>query len=81
YDRANHVLTKHEKQLHALANALLEYETLSGDEIDELVEKGKFDRPDGEVAKPTAVPSAGASIPKAGRNKKGPFGDPKPQGA
>ena len=81
YDRAKHLLTKHNDQLHALANALLEYETLSGEEIDELVKNGKFERPDGGVVKPTAVPSVGASIPKAGRKKKGPFGDPEPQGA
>ena len=45
YDRAKHVLTENEKQLHALANALLEYETLSGEEIDELVKTGKLNRP------------------------------------
>ncbi|MEO0439883.1 MAG: ATP-dependent zinc metalloprotease FtsH [Pseudomonadota bacterium] len=82
YDRAKDVLTTHEKQLHLLANALLEYETLSGDEIDELIESGKFERPDGDVIKPSEVPSVGTSIPKAGKKRKGPFGggDPKPQG-
>ncbi len=82
YDRAKDVLTTHEKQLHLLANALLEYETLSGDEIDELIETGKFERPDGDVIKPSEVPSVGTSIPKAGKKRKGPFGggDPKPQG-
>lgn len=82
YDRAKDVLTKFEKQLHLLANALLEYETLSGEEIDKLIETGKFERADGDVIKPSAVPSVGTSIPKAGKNRKGPFsGDPKPQGA
>jgi len=81
YARAKHLLTKHNDQLHALANALLEYETLSGEEIDELVKNGKFHRPDGDVVKPAAVPTVGASLPKAGRKKKGPFNDPKPQGA
>ncbi|CAH9069947.1 unnamed protein product [Cuscuta europaea] len=33
YDRVKNLLKKHEKALHALANALLEYETLSSDEI------------------------------------------------
>ncbi|NQV94928.1 MAG: ATP-dependent zinc metalloprotease FtsH, partial [Sphingomonadales bacterium] len=80
YGRAKHLLTKHEDQLHALANALLEYETLSGDEIDEVIKNGKFERPDRDIVKPTAVPSIGATIPKTGRKKKGPFGDPKPQG-
>ncbi len=81
YDRAKDVLTKHEKQLHLLANALLEYETMSGDEIDSLVKDGKFERPDGDVVKPSSVPTVGTSIPKAGKKRKGPFGDPKPQGA
>ncbi|KAJ8442098.1 hypothetical protein Cgig2_007936 [Carnegiea gigantea] len=33
YDRVKDLLKKHEKALHALANALLEYETLSSEEI------------------------------------------------
>ncbi|XP_057950412.1 ATP-dependent zinc metalloprotease FTSH 11, chloroplastic/mitochondrial [Malania oleifera] len=33
YDRVRALLKKHEKALHALANALLEYETLSAEEI------------------------------------------------
>jgi cell division protease FtsH len=33
YARATDVLTKHIDQLHSVAKALLEYETLSGDEI------------------------------------------------
>ncbi|XP_027351191.1 ATP-dependent zinc metalloprotease FTSH 11, chloroplastic/mitochondrial-like isoform X5 [Abrus precatorius] len=33
YDRVKALLKKHEKALHALANALLEYETLSAEEI------------------------------------------------
>ncbi|KAK4770269.1 hypothetical protein SAY87_030801 [Trapa incisa] len=33
YDRVKAMLRKHEKALHALANALLEYETLSAEEI------------------------------------------------
>ncbi|XP_068644466.1 ATP-dependent zinc metalloprotease FTSH 11, chloroplastic/mitochondrial-like [Aristolochia californica] len=33
YDRVKRLLKKHEKALHALANALLEYETLTADDI------------------------------------------------
>mgnify|MGYP003335775511 CR=1 FL=1 len=35
--RAKHVLTEHIDQLHLLAGALLEYETLSGEEIKKLI--------------------------------------------
>ncbi|HKX22462.1 MAG TPA: cell division protein FtsH, partial [Rhizorhapis sp.] len=80
YDRAKTVLTEQEHQLHLLANALLEYETLSGEEIKSLLETGEFHRDDGVVAKPSSVPAAGSSIPKT-RRRKGPFGDTAPQGA
>ena len=81
YTRAKDVLTKHENQLHLLANALLEYETLSGEEIASLLKDGKFERPDGDVIQTSSVPTVGTSIPKSGKKHKGPFGDPKPQGA
>ncbi|KAM0938464.1 putative peptidase M41, AAA+ ATPase domain, ATPase, AAA-type, core, peptidase, FtsH [Dioscorea sansibarensis] len=37
YDRVKGLLRKHENALHALANALLEYETLSADEIKKIL--------------------------------------------
>jgi ATP-dependent metalloprotease len=37
YGRVKRLLKKHEKQLHALANALLERETLTADEINKVV--------------------------------------------
>jgi cell division protease FtsH len=77
--RAKDVLTKHLDQLHQLAGALLEYETLSGDEIKKLLSDGDIGRPEsGMTGKPVAV--AGTSIPKT-RRPKGPFGNPAPQGA
>jgi cell division protease FtsH len=80
YDRAKHVLSEHVDQLHTLAQALLEFETLSGDEIQEIIATGKLDRPDGKSIKPDVAPGIGAVIPRAGK-RKGPFHDPKPQGA
>jgi cell division protease FtsH len=65
YDRAKMLLKKHKKQLELLANALLEFETLSGD----------------AASKPSLVPPVGSSIPKAGRGKSGGLGDAKPQSA
>lgn len=79
YDRAKVVLTANEAQLHLLANALLEYETLSGDEIKSLLDKGEFTRDDGAKIKSDAIPAAGNSIPRAGR-KGGKLGGAASQG-
>lgn len=76
--RATEILTAQEDKLHLLAQAMLEYETLTGDEIDQLMKDGKIDRPD-EAKGPVAVkPVSGVAVPKAGR-KLG--GGPAPQGA
>jgi len=77
--RARSVLTDHIDQLHLLAGALLDYETLSGDEIKRLVAGEDIGRPDPGAAKPS-VPRAGTSIPKT-RRPSGPFGSPSPAGA
>ena len=44
HDYAREILTTHVDKLHDLGNALLEYETLSGDEIKLVLEGGKIDR-------------------------------------
>ncbi|AUW59819.1 cell division protein FtsH [Sphingobium sp. SCG-1] len=80
YNRAKELLVEHEDQLHLLANAMLEYETLSGDEIKTLLDKGEITRDDGTTIRPSSIPAAGTAIPKT-RRRKGPFGDPAPQGA
>jgi cell division protease FtsH len=77
YDRAKHLLTENEKQLHALAKALLEYETLTGDEIRTLIDGGEIDR--GGSSRPS-IPTAGSSIPKAKRPVSG-IGGPAQAGA
>ncbi len=79
HNRAKQLLSDHLNELHLLANALLEFETLSGDEIKTLLEKGELIR-EGETIRPAAVPAAGSSIPKTGR-RKGSVSDPAPQGA
>ena len=75
--RANDILKTQEAKLHVVALALLEYETLTGDEIKQLMETGKLDRPDAPSgpAMPTAV--RGSAIPKAGKK----FGGTAAQGA
>ncbi|MGE5563183.1 MAG: ATP-dependent zinc metalloprotease FtsH [Bacillota bacterium] len=78
YKRAQTVLTEHREQLETLAKALLEYETLSGDEIKKVLEGGTIDR--GGVKGPS-IPAAGSSIPKAKRPKTGAIGGPAAAGA
>ncbi len=78
-ERAKHVLGEHIDQLHTVAGALLEYETLTGDEIKRLIAGEDLDRQD--MSKTTInVPRAGTSIPKT-RRPGGPFGTPSPIGA
>ncbi|UIP06855.1 ATP-dependent zinc metalloprotease FtsH [Erythrobacter sp. SDW2] len=76
--RATEVLTSQEDKLHLLAQALLEYETLTGEEINQLLKDGKLDRPDQPRGPTIAAPVAGATVPKAGK-KFG--GGAAPQGA
>jgi cell division protease FtsH len=77
YNRATSVLTEHRSELETLALALLEYETLSGDEIKMIIAGESIDR--GRSAKP-ALPTAGSSIPKS-RKPSGEIGGAAPAGA
>ena len=67
HKRATLILKKQVKQLHLLAEALLEYETLTGDEITELLDKGKLDRPEHPGGTLPPAPVRGSAVPKAGR--------------
>ena len=78
--RATDVLKSQEDKLHLLAQALLEYETLSGEEIDQLMKDGKIDRPDQPSGPVVAQPLPGSAVPKAGK-KFGGEGGAAPQGA
>ncbi|MES2147276.1 MAG: ATP-dependent zinc metalloprotease FtsH [Pseudomonadota bacterium] len=77
YDRAKTVLTEFRAELETLAQALLEYETLSGDEIKRVLAGETIDR--GGASTPS-LPAAGSSIPKAKRPKPG-IGGPAAAGA
>jgi cell division protease FtsH len=78
YKRAESLLTENRDQLEMLAKALLEYETLSGDEIRKVLDGETIDR--GSTRGPS-LPSAGSSIPKAKRPKPGAIGGPAAAGA
>jgi len=79
YDRAKQLLSDHVDELHALAAALLEYETLTGEEIKKAV-KGEDIGRDNPGAKPTSLPVSGGSIPST-RRPRGGIGGAAPQGA
>ncbi|MEM7460467.1 MAG: ATP-dependent zinc metalloprotease FtsH [Pseudomonadota bacterium] len=78
-DDARAVMTKFRDQWSALAEALLEYETLTGDEIRALINDGKLpERPD----EPDEPPRPNAAVPVIGKrrmDKGGDFGgEPEP---
>jgi cell division protease FtsH len=69
--RAREVLGTHIDKLHALAGALLEFETLTGDEIKTLLDGGTIDRGDGAVRPAAPQLTGGSAIPKIGRKRPG----------
>ncbi|WP_026358532.1 ATP-dependent zinc metalloprotease FtsH [Aureimonas ureilytica] len=64
-NRARAVLREHIDQLHTLTNGLLEYETLSGDEVRDLLAGKPLARDMGD----DTPPSRGSAVPKAGSTK------------
>jgi len=66
YALANDILTKGVDELHRLAKGLLEYETLSGDEIELLLKGENLDREDSEAdeSAESAVPTSGSGSHK-----------------
>ena len=73
------MLTTQRDKLELLAEALLEYETLSGEDITELMESGKLDRPDQPSGPARPVGTGSVGVPKAGKRFSG--GGEAPQGA
>jgi cell division protease FtsH len=65
YDTATRILTEKRDQLEILAKGLLEFETLSGDEMKGLLE-GK--RPVREDTSTTPQPPRGSAVPATGSN-------------
>jgi len=65
YNRAHDILSKHTDDLHVLAKGLLEYETLTGDEIVALLKgippvRAPYEEPEPQRGQgPTSVPQAG----------------------
>lgn len=82
YAEAHRIIKTKRKAWIAIAEGLLEYETLSGDEIKELIKGNKPDRDSGDDAPPSrgsGVPSAGKRGKKKGDEPEGGL-EPQPQG-
>jgi len=82
-EAAREVLTEHMDDLHTLAKGLLEYETLSADEVQTLLDGGDIDRSaGGEAAAPgkrSSVPTAGRAAGKGRGGERGGGWEPEPQ--
>ncbi len=84
YETAKRILTEKNDEFVRLAEGLLEYETLTGDEIQKVINGEKLDRSDDDGVPPTATGTGGhAAIPKTGKPRRGPESDggmePQPQ--
>ncbi|MGQ2908251.1 MAG: ATP-dependent zinc metalloprotease FtsH [Aliihoeflea sp.] len=76
YTEARRILTDHRDGWLAIAEGLLEYETLSGDEIRQLIKGEKPARDMGDDTPPTR----GSTVPKAGGRKEDKKGGEEPGG-
>jgi cell division protease FtsH len=82
YQTAKRILTEKSDDLERLAQGLLEYESLTGDEIRKVLNGEKLDRSDDAGMPPTPPEGSRAAIPKAGKPKRGDDGlegGPEPQ--
>jgi cell division protease FtsH len=70
------ILSEHIDDLHALANALLEYETLNGDEIHAVLRGESIVRPTGDDD--SSEDGARSSVPSSGKASPDPEPEPQP---
>lgn len=75
YQKAESIIRENIDDLHTIANGLLEYETLSGDEIEGLLRGEPPHRP--EPTDTDSGPGALSAVPSVGKSKN--VGDAKPQ--
>ncbi len=80
--KARKVLTDHMDDLHAVAKALLEFETLSGAEVQTIIDGGNIDRsdetPSGPTGRRSSVPTSGKAAGKDSGESPGGL-EPEPQ--
>ena len=83
--KAREILTRDKDQLEAITQALLEYETLSGTEVDDILAGKGVHRPDPddtptEGGAKTSVPSSGKGAAKDKKDGPGIGAEPQPEG-
>jgi cell division protease FtsH len=74
YDRARTILVENMDKLHAMAQALMKYETIDGDQIDDIM-AGKDPRPPKDWSDQVPPSDSGAAT-RRDDGKTGPVGDP-----
>jgi cell division protease FtsH len=84
YETAKNILTEHSEGFERLAQGLLEYETLTGDEIARVIAGETIDRSDDGDLPPVGGEGSHAAVPKAGKSKRPDLGgeggmEPQPQ--
>ena len=83
YRKAKHIIDTNRDKLELIANCLLEYETLEGTQVEEIVRTGKFTPPPPppDVTPPTGAQAAtplGDVLPKPSKPEIGGLGTPAP---
>ncbi|MGL6043808.1 MAG: ATP-dependent zinc metalloprotease FtsH [Sandaracinobacteroides sp.] len=79
YDRAKQILTDHAPELEAVAQALLVYETLTGDEIKAAIAGRPIERPDAADKLPPLGAGGVSGLPKSGKRRDSGLGGVAPQ--
>ena len=69
YARAKELLSSHRQQLDLIAKALLEFETLEGSQIRDLIEHGEMKKPPRRNPSPPPVPATPAPVAATGETK------------
>ncbi|HUS53694.1 MAG TPA: ATP-dependent zinc metalloprotease FtsH, partial [Thermohalobaculum sp.] len=70
YETAKRILTEHREEFERLAQGLLEYETLTGEEIIKVIAGEKIVRSDDGDVPPATGDGSHAAVPKAGKPKR-----------
>ena len=73
------IITNNIDELHAIANGLLEYETLTGEEVRALMRGESIVRPSSDGDGGESASGIRSSVPSSGAVKSGPDPEPEPQ--